>query len=45
LNDGKINKAIYCKGNTYGGIDRNIITIPIYLFPRFMREVLDNNII
>lgn len=43
LNEGKINKAIYCKGNTHGGIDRNIITIPIYLFPRFMREVLDNN--
>lgn len=44
LNDGKINKAIYCKGATYGGIDGKIITIPIYLFPRYMREVLNNNI-
>ncbi|WP_252225042.1 AAA family ATPase [Clostridium sp. ZBS2] len=42
LNDSKINKAIYCKGNTYGGIDTTgkIITIPIYLFPRFKREYL-----
>lgn len=41
LNDGKINKLIYCKGNTYGGTDGKIITIPIYLFPRFIREVLN----
>lgn len=41
LNDGKINKAIYCKGDTYGGVNDKIITIPIYLFPRFIREVLD----
>lgn len=42
LNDGKINKAIYCKGNTYGGIKEKTITIPIYLFPRFIKEVLNN---
>ncbi|OOM68763.1 AAA family ATPase [Clostridium sp. BL-8] len=35
LQDRKIDRALYCKGNTYGGIDGNKITIPIYLFPRF----------
>lgn len=35
LQDGKIDRALYCKGNTYGGIDGKKITIPIYLFPRF----------
>ncbi|WP_297421509.1 AAA family ATPase [Clostridium sp.] len=44
LNDGKINKAIYCKGDTYGGIDGKIVTVPIYLFPRFLKEILDKNI-
>lgn len=44
LNDGKINKAIYCKGNTYGGIDNKIVTIPIYLFPRFLKEILNTDI-
>lgn len=44
LNDGKINKAIYCKGDTYGGIDGKIVTIPIYLFPRFLKEMLNTDI-
>lgn len=35
LQDRKIDRALYCKGNTYGGIDGNKITIPIYLFTRF----------
>lgn len=35
LKDGKIDRALYCKGNTYGGIDGKKITIPIYLFPKF----------
>lgn len=38
LQDGKIDRALYCKGNTYGGIDGKKITIPIYLFPRFKFE-------
>ena len=38
LEDGKIDRALYCKGNTYGGIDGKKITIPIYLFPRFKFE-------
>lgn len=38
LKDGKIDRALYCKGNTYGGIDDKKITIPIYLFPRFKFE-------
>lgn len=38
LHDKKIDKALYCKGNTYGGIDGDRITIPIYLFPRFNFE-------
>ncbi len=35
LQDKKIDKALYCKGDTYGGIDGDKITIPIYLFARF----------
>ena len=35
LQDGKIDRALYCKGNTYGGIDGKKITIPIYLFSKF----------
>lgn len=31
-----INKIVYLKGDTYGGIKDNIITIPIYLFERFI---------
>ena len=34
LQDGKIDRALYCKGNTYGGIDGKKITIPIYLFSK-----------
>ncbi|MEI3336122.1 MAG: AAA family ATPase [Clostridium sp.] len=32
---GKIDKILYLKGDTYGGVDGNKITIPIYLFERF----------
>ncbi len=35
LQDKKIDKALYCKGDTYGGIEGDKITIPIYLFGRF----------
>lgn len=35
LQDGKVDRVLYCKGNTYGGIDSKKITIPIYLFSRF----------
>ncbi|WP_297427211.1 AAA family ATPase [Clostridium sp.] len=38
LQDGKIDRALYCKGNTYGEVDGKKITIPIYLFPRFKFE-------
>lgn len=38
LDDGKIDRALYFKGNTYGGIDGKKITIPIYLFARFNFE-------
>lgn len=38
LQDGKIDRALYCKGNTYGGVDGKKITIPIYLFSRFKFE-------
>lgn len=31
----KIDYAIYAKGNTYGGIDEKIYTIPIYLLEKF----------
>lgn len=32
-----IDYALYLKGNTLGGIDKekNVVTIPIYLFERF----------
>lgn len=36
LQDKKIDKALYCKGDTYGGIDGDKITIPIYLFGKFV---------
>lgn len=32
---GMINKILYLKGDTFGGIEGDIITIPIYLFERF----------
>lgn len=37
LNKGKINYALYVKGNSYGGLNDKgtTITIPVYLFPRF----------
>lgn len=35
LKDGKIDYALYAKGNTYGGVNEDIITIPIYLISRF----------
>lgn len=37
LSKGKINYALYLKGDSYGGINDKgtTITIPIYLFPRF----------
>lgn len=41
LNLNKIDYALYLKGNTLGGIDKekNIITIPIYLFERFKFDI------
>ncbi len=33
--NGTINKVLYLKGDTYGGVDEDKITIPIYLFERF----------
>lgn len=39
----KIDKILYLKGNTYGGVEGDIITIPIYLFERFnFKDNLDN---
>jgi len=42
LQDGKIDRALYCKGNTYGGIDGKKITIPIYLFSKFDFNAVNN---
>lgn len=41
LNLNKIDYALYLKGNTFGGIDKekNIITIPIYLLGRFKFDI------
>jgi predicted AAA+ superfamily ATPase len=35
LNNGIVNKVLFAKGNTYGGVDGNKITIPISLFSRY----------
>lgn len=35
LQKGLINKILYLKGDTYGGIEGDIITVPIYLFERY----------
>lgn len=35
LKRGLINKAIYCMGDTFGGRNKNIDTIPIYLIERY----------
>lgn len=43
LTDNKVDKVLYCKGNTYGGIDNKTITIPIYLFPRYLKEILNSS--
>ena len=44
LNKGKINYALYLKGDSYGGINAKgtTITIPIYLFPRFNFDLESN---
>jgi len=36
-----IDYALYLKGNTLGGIDKekNVVTIPIYLFERFKFDI------
>lgn len=41
LSSNKIDYALYLKGNTLGGIDKekNIITMPIYLFERFKFDI------
>lgn len=36
---GLIDKILYLKGDTYGGVDGNKLTIPIYLFERFEFKV------
>lgn len=42
LSKGLIDKILYLKGDTYGGIEGDKITIPIYLFERFdFRPSLD----
>lgn len=35
MQDGKAQKLLYLKGNTKGGIDGNIITLPIYLLEKY----------
>ena len=37
-----IDRALYCKENTYGGIDGKKITIPIYLFSKFEFNAVNN---
>lgn len=45
LSKGKINYALYVKGDSYGGINDKgtTITIPIYLFPRFNFNLGEND--
>ena len=42
LRDGKVEAVYFLKGNTYGGIEKRMITVPIYLMSRvsfdFLRE-------
>jgi predicted AAA+ superfamily ATPase len=35
LNNGIVNKVLFAKGNTYGGVDGDKITIPVSLFSRY----------
>lgn len=35
LQSGKADKLVYLKGNTKGGADKNIITVPIYLLEQY----------
>lgn len=35
MQDGKAQKLLYLKGNTKGGIDGNVITLPIYLLEKY----------
>jgi predicted AAA+ superfamily ATPase len=46
LNKGIINKVLFARGNTYGGVDGNKITIPVYLFGRYdFNEVISSPVI